>query len=105
LPRTPSRYFESRRRCNDAAADALGPARRQNEPTAAGRTASIIHPKGPNMLKWALIFLVVSIVAGFFGFSGLSAASAGIAKILFFICIVVFLVFLVLALMAGRAIT
>ncbi len=54
------------------------------------------------MLKWALIFFVISIVAGFFGFSGVSAAAGGIAKILFFIAIAVFLVFLALALFAGQ---
>lgn len=54
------------------------------------------------MLKWALIFFVISIVAGFFGFSGLSAAASGVAKILFFIAVAVFLVFLALALFAGN---
>ncbi len=56
------------------------------------------------MLKWALIFLVISIVAGFFGFSGISAATATIARVLFGIFLVVFLIFLILALMAGQAI-
>jgi uncharacterized membrane protein YtjA (UPF0391 family) len=57
------------------------------------------------MLKWALFFFVISIVAGLFGFTGISVATAQIARILFFIFLVVFLVFLVLALMAGRAVT
>ena len=57
--------------------------------------------KESDMLKWALIFFVVSLIAGFFGFSGVSAASAGIAKILFYIAIVIFIIFLVLALMGG----
>ena len=56
------------------------------------------------MLKWALFFFVVSVIAGFFVFSGVAAATAGIAKILFFIAIVVFLIFLVLGLLAGEAI-
>jgi uncharacterized membrane protein YtjA (UPF0391 family) len=46
------------------------------------------------MLKWALIFFVISLVAGFFGFSGVSAAAAGIAKILFFIAVALFVIFL-----------
>ena len=50
---------------------------------------------------WALIFLVVSVIAGIFGFTGISAATAGIAKVLFFIAIAVFLIFLVLALVGG----
>ncbi|GGC28544.1 UPF0391 membrane protein [Siccirubricoccus deserti] len=56
------------------------------------------------MLKWALIFLLISIVAGYFGFGGVSSAAGGIAKVLFAIAIVVFLVFLVLGLMAGEAV-
>ncbi|GBQ46642.1 hypothetical protein AA18895_0826 [Acetobacter ghanensis DSM 18895] len=56
------------------------------------------------MLKLALFFLVVSIVAGLFGFGGIASASAGMAKILFFIAIVLFVVFLVVALLAGRAV-
>jgi uncharacterized membrane protein YtjA (UPF0391 family) len=56
------------------------------------------------MLRWALIFLIVSLVAALFGFTDIAAASAGIAKILFFIFVVITLVFLVLGLAAGRAI-
>jgi uncharacterized membrane protein YtjA (UPF0391 family) len=56
------------------------------------------------MLRWALLFFVVSIVAGLLGFTGISAATAGIARILFFIAIAVFLVFLVLALLGGQMI-
>jgi uncharacterized membrane protein YtjA (UPF0391 family) len=55
------------------------------------------------MLKLALFFLVISLIAALFGFTGISAASAGIAKILFFIAIVIFLVLLVAGLMAGSA--
>jgi uncharacterized membrane protein YtjA (UPF0391 family) len=54
------------------------------------------------MLRWAFIFLIISLVAALFGFTDISAASAGIAKILFFVFLVVFLVFLLLGLAAGR---
>ncbi len=54
------------------------------------------------MLKWALIFLLISVVAGILGFSGIAAGAAVIAKIFFGLCLAVFLVFLVLALMAGE---
>ena len=57
---------------------------------------------GVAMLKWALIFLVISLITGFLGFSGVSAATATIAKVLFAIALVIFLIFLVLALMAGN---
>jgi uncharacterized membrane protein YtjA (UPF0391 family) len=53
------------------------------------------------MLRLALLFLVISIVAAVFGFGGISAAAGDIARILFFIFIVVFLVLLVAGLMAG----
>jgi len=53
------------------------------------------------MLRLALFFLVVSIVAAIFGFGGIAAASADIARILFYIAIVVFIVLLVAGLMVG----
>lgn len=56
------------------------------------------------MLKWALVFFVISVIAGFFGFSGISAAAGGIAKILFWIFIAGFVILLVLGLVAGEAI-
>jgi uncharacterized membrane protein YtjA (UPF0391 family) len=56
----------------------------------------------PALLKWALIFFIVSIVAAVFGFGGISAASADIARVLFYIFLVIFLVLLVLGLVATR---
>jgi uncharacterized membrane protein YtjA (UPF0391 family) len=53
------------------------------------------------MLKLALFFLVVSLIAALFGFTGISAAAADIARVLFFVAIVIFLVLLVAGLMAG----
>jgi uncharacterized membrane protein YtjA (UPF0391 family) len=47
------------------------------------------------MLYYALVFLLISILAAIFGFGGVAIASAGIAKILFFIFIVLFLVSLI----------
>ena len=37
------------------------------------------------MLYYALVFLVVAIIAGVLGFGGIAGASAGIAQILFFL--------------------
>lgn len=54
------------------------------------------------MLKWALIFFLISIVAGFFGFTNIAAGAQTISKWLFFIAIAVLVVFLVLALIAGE---
>ncbi|HJQ56600.1 MAG TPA: DUF1328 domain-containing protein [Vineibacter sp.] len=50
------------------------------------------------MLKWALIFLVVALIAAVFGFGGVAAAATDIARILFLIFIVLFLVSLVMGL-------
>jgi uncharacterized membrane protein YtjA (UPF0391 family) len=47
------------------------------------------------MLGWAVVFLIVAIVAAVFGFGGIAAASAGIAKILFFIFLVLFIISLI----------
>jgi uncharacterized membrane protein YtjA (UPF0391 family) len=47
------------------------------------------------MLYYALVFLLIAILAAVFGFGGVAIASAGIAKILFFVFIVLFLVSLV----------
>jgi len=56
------------------------------------------------MLRWALIFFVISIVAAIFGFGGISEATADIAQILFYIFLGVFVLMLVLGLVAGRRI-
>jgi uncharacterized membrane protein YtjA (UPF0391 family) len=50
------------------------------------------------MLKWALIFLVVALIAALFGFGGIATSAAGIAKLLFVVFLVVFVVSLVLGL-------
>lgn len=47
------------------------------------------------MLRWALGFFIVALLAAVLGFSGIAVAAAGIAKILFFIFLVLFLVSLV----------
>jgi len=43
------------------------------------------------MLRMALAFFIVALIAGVLGFSGIAVATAGIAKILFFIFLVLFL--------------
>lgn len=54
------------------------------------------------MLRWAMGFLALALVAAFFGFGGVAVASAGIAKTLFYIFLVVFLVTFVMGLLGGR---
>ena len=41
------------------------------------------------MLKWALVFFVVSMIAGFLGYTGVAAGAATIAKVFFFLFLVV----------------
>ncbi len=47
------------------------------------------------MLRYALIFFVVALIAALFGFGGIAAGATEIAKILFFIFIVLFVISLV----------
>jgi uncharacterized membrane protein YtjA (UPF0391 family) len=54
------------------------------------------------MLYWALVFLIVALVAALFGFTGVYVAAAGIARILFFIFLVLFIISLVMGGLPGR---
>ena len=47
------------------------------------------------MLHWALVFLVVALIAGALGFGGLAGAATGIAKVLFGVFVVLFVASLV----------
>jgi uncharacterized membrane protein YtjA (UPF0391 family) len=53
------------------------------------------------MIKWAVIFFIVSLIAGFFGFTDVAAGARGIAKILFFIALAIFLVVLIFGVLLG----
>ena len=50
------------------------------------------------MLHYAVVFLVIALVAALFGFGGIAAGAVGIAKILFF----VFIILAVVAFLFGR---
>jgi uncharacterized membrane protein YtjA (UPF0391 family) len=56
-----------------------------------------VRSKGGHMLRWALAFFIVAIIAAVFGFAGIAVAAAGIAKLLFYL----FLILFVLALIGG----
>lgn len=71
-------------------------------PEQARKSAGGNHLRSINMLKWALIFFLISIVAGLMGFTGIAIGAAEIAKVLFFICVTLFLVFLVIGLFAAQ---
>ena len=57
------------------------------------------------MLKWAVVFLIIAIIAGIFGFTDVQAASATIAQWLFGIFLVLFFGALILALVIGKSLT
>lgn len=56
------------------------------------------------MLKWAIIFFVVSLIAGGLGFTNVAAGAAGLARILFGLFLVIAIIFLVIAFTAGQLI-
>ncbi len=47
------------------------------------------------MLFWALVFLLLALVAGVFSFGGIAVSAAGFAKLLFLVFLVLFLVSLI----------
>lgn len=51
------------------------------------------------MLRWAVIFLVIAIIAAVLGFGGIAAGASEIARTLFFIFLVIFAVTLVMGLL------
>jgi len=56
------------------------------------------------MLRWAVIFLAVALIAALFGFGGIAAAAVDIAQILFFVFLILFIIALVAGLFTrGRA--
>jgi uncharacterized membrane protein YtjA (UPF0391 family) len=54
------------------------------------------------MLRWALIFLVVALVAAVLGFTTIAGAAIDIAKILFWIFAILFVISLVMHMVRGR---
>ncbi len=42
------------------------------------------------MLYWALMFLVIALLAGLFGFGGIASTATGLVEILFVIALVLF---------------
>jgi uncharacterized membrane protein YtjA (UPF0391 family) len=75
---------------------------REPVPSLAVRSAILQQERAMTILKWALIFFLVSVVAGILGFTGISAASADVARFLFYVFVVIFLVLLILGLTIFR---
>ena len=56
------------------------------------------------MLRWALIFLVVALIAAVLGFTTIAGAAIDVAKILFWIFAILFVISLVMHLVRGRGV-
>jgi uncharacterized membrane protein YtjA (UPF0391 family) len=56
------------------------------------------------MLKWALIALVISLIAGALGFTGISEAAARVAKFLFAVFLVIAIAVVLIAFAIGQAV-
>jgi uncharacterized membrane protein YtjA (UPF0391 family) len=54
------------------------------------------------VLRWALAFFIISIIAAAFGFGGIASGASDVARVFFFLFVVVFLVTLIWGLLAGR---
>jgi uncharacterized membrane protein YtjA (UPF0391 family) len=54
------------------------------------------------LLRWALAFFIIAIIAGIFGFGGIATGAADIARVCFFFFIVVFVFSLIWGLATGR---
>ena len=57
------------------------------------------------MIKWAIIFAVIGLVAGALGFTGAAGAAMGIAKFLFFAAILIAVLLFVLGMTIYRKVT
>lgn len=49
------------------------------------------------MLKWAIIFAVIGVIAGVLGFGGIAGGAFAIAKVLFWVFVALAVLFFVLA--------
>ena len=56
------------------------------------------------MLRMALIFFIISVIAGVFGFAGIASAAAGIAKVLFYLFLGCAVLLLIVGLVIGNKI-
>ncbi len=54
------------------------------------------------MLRWAVMFLVLALIAGLLGFGGIAAVSTNIAQTLFVIFVVLFLISVLIGFATGR---
>lgn len=55
------------------------------------------------MLGWAIMFLLIAIVAAAVGFGGLAAASAGLAQVIFYAFLVLFVISMIAHIVDDRS--
>jgi uncharacterized membrane protein YtjA (UPF0391 family) len=60
-------------------------------------------PEVGNLLHYAIVFLVVALVAAALGFGGVAGTAMEGARILFWVAIILFVISLIAGLMRGRA--
>src|SRR5262249_5902485 len=63
------------------------------------------EPAMSSLLKWAIAFLVIAIIAALFGFGGIAEGSAEIARVLFFLFLAVCAVLFILGLTVFKKVT
>ena len=57
------------------------------------------------MIKWAIIFAVIGLVAGLLGFTGIAGAAMGIAKFLFWAAVIIAVILFVLGMTIYKNLT
>jgi len=57
------------------------------------------------MIKWAIIFAVIGIIAGILGFSGIAGGAFGIAKFLFWAAVIIAVVLFLLGVTVFKKVT
>ena len=72
-------------------------------PATSGHTRNLRRARAAQeelvLLHYAVVFLVIALVAALFGFGGIAAGAVGIAKILFFVFVIMAVVTFVLGIM------
>ncbi|KGO99161.1 DUF1328 domain-containing protein [Novilysobacter defluvii] len=57
------------------------------------------------MIKWAIIFAVIGVIAGILGFSGIAGGAFGIAKFLFWAAVIIAVVLFLLGVTVFKKVT
>ena len=58
-----------------------------------------------SILKWAIVFFVISLIAALFGFGGIAEGAADVSRILFFVFLAICVLLFVLGLTVYKRVT